>query len=41
MSYRLNTEDVNAFNQDGYLIVKNFFSLEEIMIPFVELRKKG
>ena len=31
MSYRLNAEDVNTFNQDGYLIVKNFFSIEEIM----------
>ncbi len=30
MSYRLNTADVIAFHQDGYLIVKNFFSTEEV-----------
>ena len=30
MAYRLNTADINTFHQDGYLIVKNFFSSEEI-----------
>lgn len=29
MSYRLNPADINTFRQDGYLIVKNFFSAEE------------